>query len=106
MRAVFKRRAELAPGIWQAFFSPERPVSYLAGQYVDIRLPAVTDDPRGPGRTMTLTSLPSEPEISFVYRFAEPASPHKLELQTMRPGATIQLGDAMGDLVLPKSPAV
>jgi len=106
MRAVFIRRVELAPGIWQAYFQPDARLAYVAGQYSDVRLPDVVGDPRGPERTLTLTSRPDESEISFVYRYDEPASPYKRALQTLQPGAAIQLGGLMGDLVLPKSPAV
>jgi ferredoxin-NADP reductase len=106
MIAVFVRREELAPGIWQCFLVPERPLQYVAGQYLEIRLDDISNDPRGPGRTMTLTSLPSESEISFVYRFDLPASPHKQKMHSMQPGTRVYLGDVMGDLVLPKLPSV
>lgn len=100
--ATFLRHEQLIPGVWQSFFEPSTPLAYIAGQYLDIRLPGVIDDPRGNGRTFSLTSLPSDTCISFVYRYDEPASPYKQRLLALQPGDVVQLGDVMGDVVLPK----
>jgi len=104
--ASFVRREELVPGVWQAYFRPEKPLSYIAGQYVDVHLPTTLDDPRGPHRTFTLTSLPNEELISFIYRADEPMSRYKQELQALETGAEAQLGEVLGDLVLPKLSSV
>lgn len=103
MKVFFEKREELAPAIWQYYFRPERTPDFVAGQYVDLQLKNVTDDPRGATRTFTLTSLPSDPSISFVLKHFELQSPYKHVLQTLEPGTGASIGDAMGDLVLPKS---
>jgi ferredoxin-NADP reductase len=106
MRVTFEQREELAPGIWQYRFSPERAVDFVPGQYVDLFLPDVQTDPRGGSRTFSLTSLPAEPSITFITKHFALQTPYKQRLQAMRPGDPAHIGDAMGDLVLPKLPDV
>jgi len=100
--ASFVRHEELVPGVWQAFFRPDSPLDYLPGQYVELILPAAPDDPRGPQRTFTLTTLPSEEVVGFIYRADEPMSPYKQVLQSLEVGTEVRLGEVLGDLVLPK----
>ncbi len=102
MQVRFEERQELAPGIWEYSFTPERQVDFIPGQYVDFRMPEPLTDPRGRSRTFTLTSLPDDPTISFVVKSVPPLSPYKQALETLTPGQELTIGDAMGDLVLPK----
>lgn len=106
MQLRFEHRSETAPGIWEYFFRPERPVDYVPGQYVHLHLPGVTDDPRGSERTFTLTSLPDDELVSFVTKHFELQTPYKHVLQNLKTGDAAHIDDAMGDLVLPKSPAI
>lgn len=105
MQVIFERREELAPGIWQYSFRPERPVDYVPGQYIELHLRNVENDPRGASRTFTLTSLPDEEVISFVLKHFGLQSPYKHALQSLQSGGSARIDDAMGDLVLPKVPA-
>lgn len=102
MQVVFERREELAPGIWQYSFRPERRVDFIPGQYADFHFISPLNDPRGQSRVFTLTSLPTDEFVSFVVKFAEPLSPYKQALQSLQPGVEMRLDEAMGDLVLPK----
>jgi len=104
MKVWFERREELAPNIWEYHFKPERPVDFMPGQYADFHLLQPLGDPRGQSRVFSFTSLPSDPTVSFVVKFVHPLSPYKQALQTLQPGDELRLDDAMGDLVLPKSP--
>jgi ferredoxin-NADP reductase len=103
MRVFFEKRYELAPNVWHYFFTAERPVDYIPGQYVDFRIPHTSPDSRGMSRTFTLTSLPSEKQLSFAVKFEEPSSSYKMALARLKPGDEATLTDAMGDVVLPKS---
>lgn len=102
MEVVFEQRAELMPGIWEYQFKPEQAVDFVPGQYVELTLPGVAGDPRGGARTFSLTSLPSEPSITFITKHFELQSPYKHALQGLRAGDAARIGDAMGDLILPK----
>ena len=106
MRVVFERKQELLPDIWEFYFRPERPLDYIPGQYVDLRLPQAHADKRGTSRTFTLTSLPDEPLTSFAVKIELPCSTYKQVLQALQPGDTATVTDAMGDVVLPKDPDV
>lgn len=106
MRVFFEKRYELAPNVWHYFFTAERPVDYIPGQYVDFRIPHGSPDSRGMSRTFTLTSLPSEKQLSFAVKFEEPPSTYKQALQALQPGEEVTITDAMGDVVLPKSSSV
>jgi len=105
MQVFFESREEIAPGIWQYNFKPERTVDFIPGQYVDLRLDGVSGDPRGGSRTFSMTSLPSDPSLSFVLKHFELQTPYKHTLMAMQAGDVATITDAMGDLVLPKSPA-
>lgn len=103
MQVFFERREELAPGIWEYVFRPERSVDFVPGQYADLHLPNVADDPRGASRTFSFTSLPSDEFVTFVLKHFELQTPYKHALQGLRPGDNARLDGALGDLVLPKS---
>jgi len=105
MKVFFERRVELAPSIWEYFFRPERPIDFVPGQYAGLSLPGVTGDPRGSRRVFTFTSLPSDELASFVLKIPEPHTQYKEILSHLSPGTECKIDDAMGDLILPKSPA-
>jgi len=104
VQVFFERREEVVPGIWQYWFRSERTVDFVPGQYVDLFLPGATADPRGGSRTFSLTSLPDEPSISFITKHFELQTPYKHALESLQAGQSARIGDAMGDLILPKSP--
>ena len=106
MRVKFERKEELAPGVWQYFFMPERPLDYIPGQYVEVRIPHVEPDNRGMSRTFSLTTLPSEPLIGFAVKFEQPSSTYKRALRNLRSDDEVTITDAMGDVILPKSSLV
>jgi ferredoxin-NADP reductase len=106
MNVVFERKEQHAPDIWQYYFKTDRPLSFVPGQYVDVQLPHSNPDNRGMSRTFTLTSLPGEALMSFAVKFSETMSTYKQALYNIRTGQSATITDAMGDLVLPKSPTV
>lgn len=106
MKIWFERRVELAPSIWEYSFRPERSVDFIPGQYADFHMLTPLHDPRGQSRVFSFTSLPSDELVSFVVKFVAPLSPYKQALQALQPDDELRLDDAMGDLVLPKSPQI
>ncbi len=106
MLARFDGRKEISPGVWEYTLTPERRLDYIPGQYVEVQILRDFDDRRGRGRIFTLTSLPDEPHLTFALKFPEPGSPYKHELRSLQPGETLKIGDAMGDVVLPKNPDI
>lgn len=104
MKVFFEKREEIAPGIWQYSFRPERTTDFIPGQYTDLHLKNVQNDPRGAARTFSFTSLPDGSSLTFVLKHFELQSPYKHALQNLSEGDEARIDDAMGDLVLPKSP--
>ncbi|MBC7581410.1 FAD-dependent oxidoreductase [Aeromicrobium sp.] len=105
MQLTFVKREELSPCVWEYYFKPERAIDYVPGQYIDVILDNVEDDPRGRGRVFTLTSLPSDELLSFVVKFQEPVSLYKQYLELLQEGDRAHCNNAMGDLILPKDTA-
>jgi ferredoxin-NADP reductase len=105
MKVWFERRTELTPTVWEYSFRTERPVDFVPGQYVGFTLPGVEGDSRGARRVFTLTSLPSEELARFVVKIPQPHTPYKEVLIHLPAGTECKIDDAMGDLILPKSPA-
>ena len=106
MEVFFERRTELAPAIWEYYFIPERPVRYVPGQYISLHNPAAHEDIRGAARTLTLTSVPTDQEISVAARFETELSIYKQKLQALQPGDSLHIDDPMGDVILPKDASV
>ena len=104
MKAQFVSRREIGPDIWEFFLKTESWLDYQAGQYVDVQLTGFTD-PRGPSRTLSLTSLPTDSELSFAVKFPSPHSPYKARLLQLVEDDEVTLSQAMGDLVLPRDAA-
>ncbi|TAH33992.1 hypothetical protein EYC59_04205 [Candidatus Saccharibacteria bacterium] len=103
MLARFETREEISPGVWEYALTPERALDYIPGQYVDVQVLRDFSDLRGRGRIFTLTSVPNEPMLKFALKFPQPGSSYKRELWSLAPGETVKIGDAMGDVVLPKN---
>jgi ferredoxin-NADP reductase len=106
MQVFFEEREELAPGIWRYQFRPERSIDFVSGQYVDLVLSELAGDPRGSSRTFSITSLPTDASFSFITKHFSLQTPYKCALQALTEGSRATIGDAMGDLVLPKSPLI
>lgn len=102
MLVRFLRKKQVGSNVWEFFFAPESPLEYAPGQYIDVIVPGVDDDPRGPTRTFSLTSVPSDDFISFATFFPDDSSPYKKKLFTLTPDETVKISEAMGDMVLPR----
>jgi ferredoxin-NADP reductase len=101
MNARFVRKEEVGPDIWELFFRPDGRLDYQAGQYVDVQLMNVVDS-RGPSRTLSLTSLPTDELLSFAVKFPSPHSVYKSRLLELSVDDEVSISQAMGDLVLPR----
>jgi len=85
------------------WFKPSQPLRYTAGQFIELYLPHDHPDDRGQKRWFTLSSSPTEEEISITTKFASDAgSTFKRALSSLKPGATLRAIEPMGDFVLTK----
>ncbi len=83
--------------VWQ----PEVPLAWEAGQYLEYTLPHENPDERGIQRWFTIASAPYEGTPMITTRVApDRSSTFKVALQTLEPGATIEVDAPEGDFVL------
>jgi ferredoxin-NADP reductase len=85
------------------WFEPERPLDYIAGQFIEMTIIHDKPDDRGIKRWFTVSSSPSDaPLISITTKFSQPSSSFKKSLLELKKGDTVTISDPMGDFVLPK----
>lgn len=95
----FKRKAQVADGTWSFVFEKPADFSFEAGQYVALVLPRlVGPDKRGPVRSLSICSAPSEPELVFTVRITE--SGFKQALASLEPGERVQATAPIGHFTL------
>ena len=103
---VLKQINPLTPTTNEFIFTPNKPLHYMAGQYMELQLVHKKIDFRGYRRAFSLTSAPGKEDISFGIKFYEPSSSFKKALKSLPLGSTITATGYWGDFVLPKNPMV
>jgi ferredoxin-NADP reductase len=104
IRLVLKKQNQLTPTTDEFVFTPNKPIHYTAGQYIEIQMPHQKVDFRGYRRSFSFTSAPGKDEVSLGVKFYEPSSSFKSALRSMPLGTTIMATGYWGDFVLPKDP--
>lgn len=103
MKATLHHVEAIATDIKTFWFKPERPVRYIAGQFIEMFLPPEGMDDRGHKRWFTLSSSPTDEFISITTKHATgQVSTFKQILFGMQPGSEVTISEPMGDFVLPK----
>lgn len=87
-------------------FKTERPLRYIAGQFIELTLVHGEPDDRGTKRWFTLSSAPGHETVSITTKLATKPSTFKSHLWELKPGDTVDISEPMGDFVLPKDPSV
>lgn len=87
--SLLKKREE-ARDTKTFFFSRPASFSYVAGQYVYLTIPGLANDPRGDTRHFTLSSSPTEKNLSITVRLRE-ESVYKQALDGLKIGDTLKL---------------
>jgi ferredoxin-NADP reductase len=101
----FVERRRLTPTIWEFDFRPIAPVSYRAGQYMELTVPHSKSDARGWRRVFSTASAPSRDGLlRFGMRLPEPGSSFKRTMLELEPGARVSATAVSGDFVLPSDP--
>jgi glycine betaine catabolism B len=106
MKVVLHHTEETAQNIQTFWFKPEKPLRYIAGQFVELRIPHDNKDRRGDKRWFTLSSSPTDELVSITTKFADPSSSFKTTLKNLRPGDIVDMSSPMGDFVLPKDSSI
>lgn len=102
MKVVFKHASDEAANIKTFHFEKPGDYSYDAGQFIELTLPHDNPDERGDKHWFTLSSSPSDDDLTITTKFADPGSTFKQTLTALEPGASVEMSEPMGDFVLPK----
>jgi ferredoxin-NADP reductase/Na+-translocating ferredoxin:NAD+ oxidoreductase RnfD subunit len=86
-------------------FTPDKPITFRPGQYMEWTLPGVSFDQRGNRRTFTIASSPTEDTVQLGAKFYEPSSAFKKVLSRLQPGDRIVAGQVAGSFYLPEDQA-
>lgn len=85
-------------------FRAARPLSFTAGQYLELDVPHRKADARGTRREFSIVSAPEDlPEVRIAYRDGTGSqSSYKRALAAVEPGSTLAATGVWGDFILPK----
>lgn len=95
----FKNKIQVADGTWSFVFEKPADFAFEAGQYIALVLPRlVVPDKRGPVRSLSICSAPSERDLVFSVRITD--SGFKQTLMALEPGEVAQATKPIGHFVL------
>jgi ferredoxin-NADP reductase len=85
-------------------FGFKKPIdfNFIPGQYMEWTLPHPKSDSRGNRRYFSISSSPTEKEISMTVKFYDKASSYKTELLSLQSSKQIVAAQVAGDFTLPK----
>ncbi len=96
-----KERIQLAPGIYDFIFVPNKKLAFAPGQYMEWTLGHDYPDSRGNRRYFTLASSPTEDTLRLGVRFYRKSSTFKKAMLLMGKNGEIVAGQLAGDFTLP-----
>lgn len=102
MKATLDHVVQETETIATFWFKPERPLRYVAGQFIELTIPHDSPDDRGVKRWFTLSSAPGHELVTITTKHADKPSTFKQHLWGLKPGDTVDISEPMGDFVLPK----
>ncbi|MBB2974879.1 ferredoxin-NADP reductase [Microbacterium endophyticum] len=88
----------------ELIFRTRRPLTFAAGQYLELDVPHRRPDARGTRREFSIVSAPADlPEVRVAYRDGTgPQSTYKRALGEVEPGDALAVTGVWGDFVLPR----
>jgi ferredoxin-NADP reductase len=102
MHALFSHHKVESPSFQTFYFTPESPLSFIPGQFIELSIPHNNPDNRGSKRWFTIATSPTNSHIGITTRIVQDASSFKQSLQALKPGEKVDITMPMGDFVLPK----
>lgn len=101
---TLKSKEKIGRDLGEFIFTPNRPIKFKPGQYLEWTLPAEHPDTRGNRRFFTIASSPTERDVRIGIRFdSKNSSSFKKTLAEMEEGSKIQAGLLGGDFTLPRN---
>lgn len=102
MNARYLGKQQLNPTTWSFQFAPEKPLQFIAGQFIELQLPHPNPDNRAHQRWFTISSAPQERELTITTRLGTHPSIFKRTLAQLQPDDRVTIAPPMGDFVVPK----
>lgn len=99
---TLRERRPLGSEIYEYIFTPQRPLRFRPGQYLELDVPHTRPDLRGSRRMFSVASAPGA-EVCVAIREPEPGSSLKRALREAGPGTRLRATSVHGDFVWPKS---
>lgn len=106
MKVRFVKKQPLTADVASFWLKPEKPVRYMAGQFIELKIPHEDADGRGVKRWFTLSSSPTDSLLSITTRIIKERSSFKNALNGLKPGSQLDMVSPMGDFVLPKDKTI
>ena len=106
MHVTFDSREEIAPQIYTFSFKHTQPVSFVAGQFIELTIPHDHVDSRGVKRWFTISSSPNDELLQITTRISEDSSSFKQALLNLKKGEDLFMAEPMGDFVLPQDASI
>ena len=97
-----KQRLQLTTDTFDFIFTPDEPIRFTPGQYMEFTFDHPKVDDRGNRRYLSLASSPTESDIRLGIKFGNPPSSFKRNLLAMTSNQKIIASQLIGDFTLPK----
>lgn len=98
--ARFLRKEQITKDAWKFYFRKPKSFAFIAGQYLKMKLPIKNPDLRGNSRYFTISSSPTEKDLSIITKIGK--SSFKKALIRLKIGEKVQIRGPWGDFVLPE----
>lgn len=102
MKIKFVAKQQVNDFTWQFEFKPSGQYFYFPGQYASFDFRHLTHPITREPRYFSLTSHPSEANLQFLTHIHAGLSDYKTQLSQLEKGDVIEIGEAIGDFVLPR----
>jgi ferredoxin-NADP reductase len=106
MKVTYRGKKKTASNIYTFLFQPKTKVRYVAGQFIELKIPHDNPDERGDKHWFTLSSSPTDELLSITTKIIDRSSSFKRVLSQLKSGTELEMAAPMGDFVLPKDKSI
>jgi ferredoxin-NADP reductase len=98
VKLTLVQKKHLADNVWRFEFAPDRPLAWIAGQFIRLELPHSAPDGAGTTRWFTISGAPHEGQLTVTTRMSR--SSFKQALSRLEPGQAAQMiEEPAGDFI-------